>query len=81
MDLPEAVPRLNRLLAFVSSVDATQGFKLAGNIRLDPKARADLAGGDSRPGRVSTHLRRETSPTSLRKAGRGRSGTAASQVF
>jgi hypothetical protein len=38
MDRPEAVPRLNRLLLSVSTVDAPQGVKLAKNIRLDPKA-------------------------------------------
>jgi predicted nucleic acid-binding protein len=42
MDRPEAVPRLNRLLESVSTVDAPQGLKLPENIRLDPKDRPIL---------------------------------------
>jgi uncharacterized protein len=37
MDRPEAVPRLNRLLQSVSTVDAPQGLQLPRSIRLDPK--------------------------------------------
>jgi uncharacterized protein len=37
MDRPEAIPRLNRLLESVSTVDAPQGLQRAENIRLDPK--------------------------------------------
>jgi uncharacterized protein len=36
-DRPEAVPRLERLLESISTVDAPQGFKLPENIRLEPK--------------------------------------------
>jgi hypothetical protein len=36
-DRPEAVPRLNRLLESVSTVNAPQGLKLPKTIRLDPK--------------------------------------------
>lgn len=41
-DRPEAVPRLNRLLDSVSTVEAPEGLKLAENIRLDPKDRPVL---------------------------------------
>ena len=37
MDSLEAVPRLNRLLESVSTVDPPESLKLAENIRLDPK--------------------------------------------
>jgi uncharacterized protein len=36
-DLPQAVPRLKRLLESVSTVDAPQGLKLPETIRFDPK--------------------------------------------
>jgi uncharacterized protein len=42
MDRPEAVPRFNRLLESVSTVEAPQGLKLAESIRLDPKDRPIL---------------------------------------
>jgi predicted nucleic acid-binding protein len=42
IDRPEAVPRLNRLLRPVSTVDTPQGVKLAKNIRLDPNDRPIL---------------------------------------
>ena len=42
MDRPEAIPRLNRLLQSVSTVDAPQGLELPENIRLDPKDRPVL---------------------------------------
>jgi len=37
IDRPEAVPRLERLLDSVTTVEAPQGFKLPENVRLDPK--------------------------------------------
>jgi len=37
MDRREALPRLERLTAAVSTFDAPQGLKLPENIRLDPK--------------------------------------------
>lgn len=42
IDRCEAAQRLNRLLDFVSIVDAPQGLKLSENIRLDPKDRPVL---------------------------------------
>jgi predicted nucleic acid-binding protein len=41
-DRPQAVPRLNRLLESVSTVDAPHGLELAENISLDPKDRPIL---------------------------------------
>jgi uncharacterized protein len=42
MDRPEAVPRLERLLESVSTLDAPQGLKLPETIRLEPKDRPIL---------------------------------------
>jgi uncharacterized protein len=42
IDRPEGVPRLNRLLESISTVDTPQGLKLAEDIRLDPKDRPVL---------------------------------------
>jgi uncharacterized protein len=81
MDRSEAVPRFERLLESISTVDAPQGFQLPENIRLEPKdqpillaaiqGKADfLLSGDVRH---FGHL--------LWEADRGRAGGAADAVF
>jgi hypothetical protein len=42
MDRPEAVPRCERLLESVSTVDAPKGLKLPQTIQLDPNGRPIL---------------------------------------